>query len=143
MATPPGSKTAHCALRTRVAQWDAIENDYSIRGHARTHLDLRARERQLLPALEHRGQLPEPGVSACCYWNGYQSSATTLLEDSHLPVHHQVGVPPNRRGEVGVDRHAEPVVPPLLPVDTVRAEVLRQTLTAAAGVLHVDCSCKP
>ena len=27
---------------------------------------------------------PEPGGSACCYWNGYTSSATTRLKDSHV-----------------------------------------------------------
>ena len=32
----------------------------------------------------------EPGGSACCYWNGYESTATTRLNDSLL---HQPGPP--------------------------------------------------
>ena len=50
---------------------------------SRTNKHLHHVQEHLTVLAEHPERvLPEPGGSACCYWNRYGSSATTRREDS-------------------------------------------------------------
>ena len=84
----------------------------------------------------HKDSLFEPGGTACCYWNGFQSNATTRLEDSHL------GCGEQHAGLVELHDHREAIlVPP--PVWMTRMFMSRRrALTAAVGIFYKDCSCK-